>query len=178
MLSSSFLKLASCLLLPALLLSSASRGQECNVVESERFDCGFDGVNEQSCQAEGCCWAPIEPNPNNVPWCYYDANFCQSFIWTGATGPGFDDATVEIMKQNYLSQLNVENSGAVVAAPDEVQWNPSILIYTLYTHLIQYNDYRKKRWHIFFPYLINSHKQLPRRVTRMSLAPTFLFKII
>ena len=41
-------------------------------------------------------------------------------MWT-ASGPGFDDAIYDIMYQKYLSQLNVEGSGAVVAAPDQVR---------------------------------------------------------
>lgn len=46
---------------------------------------------------------------------------CDSFVWT-ATGPGgFDDAMYDLMYKNYLSQLNVENCGAVVAAPDDVR---------------------------------------------------------
>jgi|LakMenEpi03Aug12_release.lakeMendotaPanAssembly.Ray.scaffolds.fasta_scaffold4197081_1 hypothetical protein len=44
---------------------------------------------------------------------------CDTFVWT-ATGPGFDDSIYDIMYKNYLAQLNVENSGAVVAAPDQV----------------------------------------------------------
>jgi hypothetical protein len=105
-------------------LLAASSGQQCDVPNSDKFDCGFMGVNQATCEADGCCWEPVEPNPNNVPWCFYDASFedpCKTFTWTGATGPGFDDAFYEIMRTNYLSQLNVEGVGAVVAAPDEVK---------------------------------------------------------
>jgi hypothetical protein len=40
-------------------------------------------------------------------------------VWT-ASDPGFDDAMYDMMYKNYLSQLNVEDCGAVVAAPDDV----------------------------------------------------------
>ncbi len=44
---------------------------------------------------------------------------CKNFVWT-ATEAGFDDSMYQTMYNNYLSQLNVENCGAVVAAPDKV----------------------------------------------------------
>ena len=41
---------------------------------SSRTDCGHDGTNQQSCEASGCCWAPVNPNPGNAPWCYKPAS--------------------------------------------------------------------------------------------------------
>jgi len=37
---------------------------------SQRTDCGFIGVTQPQCIAQGCCWAPVNPNPGNLPWCY------------------------------------------------------------------------------------------------------------
>eukprot|EP01012_Entosiphon_sulcatum_P031968 TRINITY_DN406_c0_g1_i1.p1 TRINITY_DN406_c0_g1~~TRINITY_DN406_c0_g1_i1.p1 ORF type:complete len:435 (-),score=67.90 TRINITY_DN406_c0_g1_i1:1243-2547(-) len=36
-----------------------------------RVDCGFVGITEQQCVAQGCCWVPVSPNPDNLPWCFY-----------------------------------------------------------------------------------------------------------
>ncbi|CAG0921493.1 unnamed protein product [Notodromas monacha] len=96
-------------------------GQQCSIPNEDKIDCGFVGSNQQSCEADGCCWQPVDPNPSNAPWCFKDASFvdpCTEFLWS-ADGPGFDDATYDIMYTNYLSQLNILGSGAVVAAPDE-----------------------------------------------------------
>ena len=29
------------------------------------------GTNQRSCEAVGCCWSPVNPNPNNLPWCFH-----------------------------------------------------------------------------------------------------------
>eukprot|EP00928_Gymnodinium_smaydae_P018804 TRINITY_DN1716_c0_g3_i1.p1 TRINITY_DN1716_c0_g3~~TRINITY_DN1716_c0_g3_i1.p1 ORF type:complete len:551 (-),score=106.00 TRINITY_DN1716_c0_g3_i1:396-2048(-) len=39
----------------------------CSVEEANRVDCHF---SENDCVSNGCCWKPIEPNPNNRPWCF------------------------------------------------------------------------------------------------------------
>jgi hypothetical protein len=36
-----------------------------------RSDCGMPtGASQASCEAGGCCWAPVSPNPSNLPWCF------------------------------------------------------------------------------------------------------------
>ena len=42
--------------------------------EGFRDDCGLPiGKSQQSCEAGGCCWAPVNPNPQNLPWCFHQA---------------------------------------------------------------------------------------------------------
>ena len=55
----------SCILLPF------TTAQTCSASSEDRTDCGYAGVDQSSCEARGCCWAPVNPNPNNIPWCYY-----------------------------------------------------------------------------------------------------------
>ncbi|RKO86268.1 heme peroxidase [Blyttiomyces helicus] len=38
---------------------------------SERKDCGFVGIHQPQCEAKGCCWSPVSPNPKNIPWCFF-----------------------------------------------------------------------------------------------------------
>nr|XP_058966459.1 integumentary mucin C.1-like [Pocillopora verrucosa] len=33
----------------------------------ERWECGWLGIDQQTCEARGCCWDPSDPNK---PWCY------------------------------------------------------------------------------------------------------------
>jgi len=47
--------------------------QSCNN-SGNRVDCGFTGITQQQCQAQGCCWNQVNPNPNNLPWCFYSNN--------------------------------------------------------------------------------------------------------
>lgn len=38
-----------------------------------RMDCSKgESVNQASCEAKTCCWDPIQPNPQNLPWCFYE----------------------------------------------------------------------------------------------------------
>lgn len=46
---------------------AAALRDSCDVEERARVDC-FEG--EEQCVARGCCWAPVSPNPDNVPWCF------------------------------------------------------------------------------------------------------------
>jgi len=43
----------------------------CDVSESSRSDCGQVGTDQSSCEASGCCWSPVDPNPDNYPWCFH-----------------------------------------------------------------------------------------------------------
>ena len=58
----------------------------------------------------------------DVPWCFYpdggQTGDCSNYNWI-AEGPGFTDEFYNIMKDNYRANLDVEDSGAVVAAPDD-----------------------------------------------------------
>ena len=42
----------------------------CPSVPSQRVDCGHSGTTKANCEASGCCWEPLDPNPNNYPWCF------------------------------------------------------------------------------------------------------------
>lgn len=41
---------------------------------AQRSDCGHDGSTNASCIAKGCCWAPVNPNPQNLPWCFHSSS--------------------------------------------------------------------------------------------------------
>lgn len=48
-------------------------GVTCDMEETARRDCGFDGVNQSTCEAKGCCFqATKDPeNPHHYPWCFF-----------------------------------------------------------------------------------------------------------
>merc|ERR1719378_1938013 len=102
-----------------ILLLSLTQAQDCGV--GDRIDCGYMGIDQQGCQDKGCCWSPADMN-KDVPWCFYpdggETGDCSNYNWI-ADSPGFTDEFYNIMKDNYRANLNVEQSGAVVAAPDD-----------------------------------------------------------
>jgi hypothetical protein len=51
-----------------------SPGNVCTAQTSSSRDCGWMGVNQQQCENQGCCWKPLDPNPGNLPWCFYKDN--------------------------------------------------------------------------------------------------------
>ena len=59
----------------------------------------------------------------DTPWCFYpdggggDGD-CSNYNWV-ADGPGFTQEFYDKMYANYRANLDVEDSGAVVAAPDD-----------------------------------------------------------
>ena len=72
---------------------------KCAVSNNDKIDCGEFGTSQAQCESGGCCWEPVEPNPTNLPWCFYSTDYedpCGNFIWTEA-GPGFTDEFYNIM---------------------------------------------------------------------------------
>merc|ERR1711976_827090 len=92
---------------------------DCGV--GDRIDCGYMGIDQQGCQDKGCCWSPADMN-KDVPWCFYpdggETGDCSNYNGI-ADSPGFTDEFYNIMKDNYRANLNVEQSGAVVAASED-----------------------------------------------------------
>ena len=86
-----------------------------------RSDCGHSGTTQQDCEAAGCCWSPVDPNPDNQPWCFKkeNAKTCPlSYSNANKTAAPFSDSEIQIMDKYFRASINVDNSGAVVAAPD------------------------------------------------------------
>merc|ERR1711973_696032 len=116
----------SSLLLAAVAAALTAGQDSCNVADGDRWDCGFVGTTQQSCEADGCCWRPAlrnmsAPVSRDTPWCFYPSdveNPCEDIVWS-ADGPGFSQEYYNIMYNNYNANLNIDGSGAVVAAPDQ-----------------------------------------------------------
>ena len=53
--------------LPVVLLSAPT----CDVSHSSRYECGWLGINEQTCLKRGCCWDDSAPN---AKFCYVKGN--------------------------------------------------------------------------------------------------------
>jgi len=115
--------------LPCLTLAWGLRGhmqggEGCDVSDGDKQDCGVMGTTQEQCEGSGCCWRPVSSTEKDTPWCYYPGGDgpgpggdCDNFNWD-ASDPGFTDDFYQTMMANYRANLNVEGSGAVVAAPD------------------------------------------------------------
>jgi glucoamylase len=100
--------------------------------DNPRQDCGYSGINQQQCEAKGCCWAPVENNPANLPWCIFKTNGTLPPPWTPpADGLPFNASEISQMESYFMQNLNVccldsnesggqtcQNCGGVVASPD------------------------------------------------------------
>lgn len=65
----------------AALFSKATMGKDCSG-SSGKVDCGYPGVDQNACEAKGCCWVPVEEDQNQLflavgqtpvqdtPWCF------------------------------------------------------------------------------------------------------------
>lgn len=88
------------------------------------MDCGHVGTTQDTCQASGCCWQPTQRflggNLKDTPWCFKPAgsvDSCKNFNFV-ADNAGFTDDFYNKMYENFTNNLNVDGSGAVVAARD------------------------------------------------------------
>jgi len=95
----------------------------CEIANVDKWDCGIVGTNQAMCEADGCCWEPasVANGTRDTPWCFHstdDKNPCGAVNWAG-TDPGFTDEYYNVMYDYYEANLNIDGSGAVVAAPDQ-----------------------------------------------------------
>lgn len=101
-------------LLALLALASGERCLQISV--DERVDC--QKMDEGSCQAAGCCWQPVDPNPGNAPWCYYsDRKVKQCTLAADPEAP-FSAADIAQVREYFAANLDIQGTGMVVAAPD------------------------------------------------------------
>merc|ERR1719260_332297 len=115
------------LLLLLLPLSQCTRvDPRCEIPNADKIDCA---PFEADCAAAGCCWVPAEELDQNLtkgtPWCFYGSDQepppdpCAGdvFNWV-ASDPGFTDEIYQVMYAKYEANLNIDGTGAIVAAPD------------------------------------------------------------
>merc|ERR1711892_1065534 len=99
----------------------AQAQDRCEIPDTEKYDCApvFD-----ACEAKGCCWVPADKH-RDTPWCFYGTDqpspddYCkpEMFNWE-ASDPGFSDSEHQTMYSKYEANLNIDGTGAIVAAPD------------------------------------------------------------
>lgn len=75
-------------------------------------------MDQRTCESKGCCWDPVDPNPDNAPWCYYRGD-SPTPSPTPSPSPG-SDASHPIAGQDTFVHL-FEWSWADVAQECE-QW--------------------------------------------------------
>eukprot|EP00437_Effrenium_voratum_P038501 CAMPEP_0181469382 /NCGR_PEP_ID=MMETSP1110-20121109/37989_1 /TAXON_ID=174948 /ORGANISM="Symbiodinium sp., Strain CCMP421" /LENGTH=589 /DNA_ID=CAMNT_0023594285 /DNA_START=77 /DNA_END=1847 /DNA_ORIENTATION=+ len=110
------------------LLSLAAAGvavalaDTCDVEGSARKDCGVLGTTQSDCEAKGCCWRPAD----SVAWCFYPQGGpappppprAECKLAYKSKGPPFSDEEEAKVRGYFLANIDIQGSGAVVAAPD------------------------------------------------------------
>lgn len=100
-------------------VANAGSLDDCSsVADQDKVDCGVVGTDQSQCEAKGCCWSP-STSGGNVPWCFYKAGKAPTcpLAYT-STGAPFSDDEVATMRKFFMNNINIDGSGAVVAAPD------------------------------------------------------------
>mmetsp|Transcript_43627 Transcript_43627/g.61314 ORF Transcript_43627/g.61314 Transcript_43627/m.61314 type:complete len:548 (+) Transcript_43627:16-1659(+) len=54
--------------------------------DGPRTDCGF--FTQGTCETNGCCWNEVNPNPDNLPFCYQPGQFCDPSATRTDCAPG------------------------------------------------------------------------------------------
>ena len=106
----------------AVAVTQARAGPQCEEPQ-HRVDCGSIHTHQQDCEAQGCCWRPVNPNPANLPWCFKPENAslsCFNLLSKPLSSAPFDDAAVQKMMNNFVANIDVNVTGAVVASPGAV----------------------------------------------------------
>lgn len=94
-----------------------ARADECSDVSVfDKVDCKFG--SEDECHSNGCCWQPVDPNPDNTPWCYFKAADVKTCSLAGSPQEPFTSSEVLEVRKLFEANLDIQGSGMVVAAPD------------------------------------------------------------
>ena len=48
------------MMLVLVLVPGLVAGQSCGVGDGDKRDCGYLGIDEGGCLAQGCCWQPVQ----------------------------------------------------------------------------------------------------------------------
>jgi glucoamylase len=107
---------------------AALASAQCDIT-SGRSDCGKMGTTQKSCETSGCCWKPVNPNPNNEPWCFHKSGPGPApgpspsgggcpLNYTSSKGQPFAKSEVATMRKYFMANINIQGSGGVVASPD------------------------------------------------------------
>lgn len=116
---------ASPTIVSLLALLSAVAGQAptplppvCNIPTVRKIDCMIG--NQPQCVAASCCWFPVQPNPNNVPWCYQNASTPgpSACLLHAATATKPFSAALPLLRSGLLQNVDIGGLGGVVASPD------------------------------------------------------------
>ncbi|CAE7508064.1 GAA [Symbiodinium sp. CCMP2592] len=94
----------------------------CDVEGSARQDCGALGTTQSDCEAKGCCWRPAD----SVAWCFYPQGGpappppprAECKLAYKSQGQPFSDEEEAKVRSYFLANIDIQGSGAVVAAPD------------------------------------------------------------
>jgi len=62
--------------------------QKCDVINSNKADCGYIGINKDQCEAKACCWAEAGEG-SSTPWCYYSSSSGYALSDVMETSTGF-----------------------------------------------------------------------------------------
>jgi hypothetical protein len=87
-----------------------------NITVDERVDCSKG--SETDCQAAGCCWSPVSPNPDNRPWCYFSDQKVKPCSLAFEPQLPFSQSDLQEVRTYFEANLDIQGSGMVVAAPD------------------------------------------------------------
>ena len=89
-----------------------------SIADPDKVDCGIVGSTQSTCQAKGCCWSPASSG-SSAPWCFFKKGQQPSCPLTYTSkGAPFSASEVTTMRSYFLKNINIDGSGAVVAAPD------------------------------------------------------------
>ncbi|CAE7206547.1 GAA [Symbiodinium natans] len=101
----------------SLLVLPAWASEGCTeIAPTDRVDC--QKMDEGSCTAAGCCWSPVDPNPENLPWCFFSDKKVQTCKIGADPKAPFSDAELEEVLKYFEANLDAEGTGEVMASPD------------------------------------------------------------
>jgi glucoamylase len=98
-------------------LTAVAATGSCSVSDYDKVDCGYYGIDQTTCEAKSCCWAPS--SVSGIPYCFSQAGASSSCYGKQSTmQEPFSSSEMSTMRKYFLANINIQGNGGIVAAPD------------------------------------------------------------
>ena len=123
--------------LPLLVIGAFASDLNCLVDQASASDC--EKFSQVDCENAGCCWHPLDYNPNNAPWCYKPS----SSSVTSYTLVSIDDTAT-----GFEGVLQLKTPSSSVYGADITSLKLEVLLESDNYARIKITDSTQTRWEV------------------------------
>lgn len=95
-------------------VSTDNMSDTCDILDQDKSDCGYIGIDQIECEQKLCCWT--ESEIPNIPWCFNKVNECYN-PYEQIIEP-VNSNEMKLINGYFDSNINIDGKGGVAVSPD------------------------------------------------------------